>query len=125
MGALALILALVIRHDRQQYLAVEDWSRYRPMATAEGAAEQAIRQTFLATGHDDETRYTALFRYFLAGAVANASLLGGHIDYPGMGSVRGFQISGLEGFARTGMLLAAWIASGRPAELAPTANVAP
>ncbi|MFI4868738.1 MAG: DUF2264 domain-containing protein [Steroidobacterales bacterium] len=89
------------------------WSRFVPASTEEGVAEFTVKREFLSHSAADEQRYEALFRYFLAGAIRFADESGSRIHYPGAAGVRGYANNGLEGFDRTGTLLAAWIASGR------------
>jgi hypothetical protein len=110
---LGLALAVPVLRHRHRFEAIDGWSHYHPMSGPEGPAERAIKQTFLATDQALEDRYDALFLYFLRGAVDDASPQGARLLYPGEPSIRGFKISGLEGFARTGSLLAAWVESGR------------
>jgi hypothetical protein len=83
------------------------------MSAREGAREQAVRQVVLDQSVSAEQRYEALFRYFLDGFVAHATPTFERVQYRGMASVHGYRINGLEGFARTAPLLAAWIHSGR------------
>jgi len=92
---------------------VEGWGRFVPMSQAEGPAEAAVKAAFLSDSDPVGTRYEALFRYFAAGAVAHVSPGGARIHYTGAGSINGYRLSGLEGFARISPLLAAWVASGR------------
>jgi hypothetical protein len=67
-------------------------------------------QYFLGAAPDEE-RYRRLFEYFSRGAVER--LDGSRIHYAGYGSIRGHSVTGLEGFARTAPLVAAWVSSGR------------
>ena len=98
---------LLIRRD-----AAEGWYRYTAEAlpTAEDAT---IRTGFLAPAETAEARYTVLFRYFARGMRRYLSSQGERIHYPGMASSEGYAVNGLEGFARTAPLLAAWIYGGR------------
>lgn len=95
----------------------EGWSRYLPMDLREGGRELSVKALLLNEDAGAEERYTGLFQYFLHGYVEYASPGFERVFYPGMGSVHGYQISGLEGFARTAPLLAAWISSGRDPSL--------
>ena len=89
------------------------WNRFVHASTQEGAAEFAVKREFLSQSSSDEQRYDALFRYFLSGAIRFTDVPGSRIQYPGEPSVNGYAATGLEGFDRTGVLFAAWIASGR------------
>jgi len=91
---------------------VEGWDHYVPQSQDEGPMELAVKSAFLSSDMAPR-RYEELFRYFAAGAVKYASPLGARIQYPGAGSIYGYRVNGLEGFARTAPLLAAWVASGR------------
>jgi hypothetical protein len=91
----------------------EGWGRYTPASAAEGQAEHAVEATFLGESADPSKRYEALFTYFLHGITAHATPDFAAIHYPGMGSIYGYKVNGLEGFARTVPLFAAWIHSGR------------
>jgi hypothetical protein len=91
----------------------EGWNRYVPMNLSEGEREFSVKALLLNEQIGAEERYDRLFQYFLRGFVEYASSGFERVFYPGMGSVLGYRISGLEGFARTAPLLAAWIFSGR------------
>ena len=92
---------------------VDGWDRYVPAAQVEGPADTAAKAAFLSDSKPVQERYEALFRYFAARALTYLSPQGARMTYPGAGSVNGYQANGLEGFARTGSLLADWVASGR------------
>jgi hypothetical protein len=87
------------------------WRAYVPCA-AVGDAEAAMQRELLS---DDpaEQRYRAAFVYFARGFVQHQSPDFGRVQYCGAGSVNSFAVNGLEGFARTAPLLAAWLYSGR------------
>jgi hypothetical protein len=93
--------------------AVEGWGKYRPMAETPTPIDRQASQSFLASNVADRMRYDSLFGYFLHGFIANAGDNFSLIHYPGLPSVYGYRVSGLEGFARTAPLLGAWIYSGR------------
>jgi hypothetical protein len=107
-AAVLLGYAAVLKHYSAQ-----GWNHYVPASSVEGIAEVAVKREFLSRTAADEQRYDALFRYFLSGAVRFTDDSGSRIHYPGAASVSGYASNGLEGFARTGTLLAAWVASGR------------
>ena len=106
-GAALLYAALLHRYS------APGWERFIPASTAEGVAELTTKSEFLSHSEADEQRYQALFRYFLSGAIRFTDDSGSRIHYPGAAGVSGYANNGLEGFDRTGTLLAAWIASGR------------
>jgi hypothetical protein len=111
LGALAALLltyAAVLKHYSAQ-----GWNHFVPASGDEGTAELAVKREFLSRTASDEQRYRALFGYFLSGAVKYTDAAGSRIHYPGAPSNNGYKFTGLEGFARTGTMLAAWVASGR------------
>jgi hypothetical protein len=91
----------------------QGWGHFVPAADNPGPAEISTSSVFLYSRNDAEHRYRALFDYFLAGALRYTDTSGSRIHFPGASSLRGYDITGLEGFARTATLFAAWIASGR------------
>jgi len=113
-------LGRVLRALLQGRFGVEGWKHYVPMDLSEGDGELSVKAALLNEQADAEERYNCLFQYFLRGFIAYASPGFDRVFYPGMGSVHGYRLSGLEGFARTAPLMAAWIASGRdPAPMDP------
>jgi hypothetical protein len=105
---LLLLYAAVLKH-----YSARGWGHYVPASSQEGAPETAVKAEFLSQSTADEQRYDALFRYFLSGAVRYTDQTGSRVHYPGVAAASGYDNTGLEGFVRTGNLLAAWIASGR------------
>lgn len=121
LGALLLALAPVARlaqaaagKDR-----VEGWNEYRPLPDRQLAIDKAATAAFLDASKTRQERYDVLFRYFLWGAIVHGSREGASVHYRGLPSVRGYRVSGLEGFARTAPLFAAWLSSGRPPVVQP------
>lgn len=91
-------------------LASKPWRQYVPCA-AVGGAEDRVRAELLSDA-PPEQRYRAVFGYFAQGFLRH--LAGSsRVQYCGAGSYNSYAISGLEGFARTAPLLAAWMYSGR------------
>jgi hypothetical protein len=95
------------------------WSRdvqlgFNSDCPSAGSREQLVRARFLQSGNGTQG-YDELFRYFLAGFRAHATRAGSRVYYCGAGSGAGHRLDGLEGFARTAPLFAAWLYSGRPA----------
>lgn len=87
------------------------WGQYhRPAPT--GPEEAAIQQLVLGNA-PIERRFTGLFEYFSSGFVRHAVPGYARVQFGGAHSFNGYSVDGLEGFARTGSLLAAWIYSGR------------
>lgn len=113
LASLCVLAGAAFYFDRLVNHSVPGWRYYVPMSQEEGPAELATKDLFLSQSGSVQERYDALFRYFAAGALRYVSPLGAHIYYTGAGSFNGYQVTGLEGFARTGALLAAWIGSGR------------
>ena len=110
---IALAVVLLVYGAVLKHYSSQGWGRYFPQSQTEGSGEAAIKREFLRDGAQDAARYRALFGYFLAGALRYTDSAGSRIQYPGVASNSGYAVSGLEGFARTGTLLAAWVASGR------------
>lgn len=72
-----------------------------------------------------QQRYEAIFLYFAHGFASHLSSDLSRVQYCGAGSVNGFAVNGLEGFARTAPLLAAWLRSGRARIVADPVNGRP
>jgi hypothetical protein len=94
-------------------LCVAGWGRYRSPAPP-GAREESIRQLVLSDAPVDR-RFAGLFDYFSSGFVRHATPGYARVHFQGARSFNGDSIEGLEGFARTAPLLAAWIYSKREA----------
>lgn len=88
------------------------WFRYRPAPARLSEADRALAHIF-ETDLAAEQRYEALVRYFVEGFLAVATPDFERAQYRGMGSFHGYRVAGVEGFARTAPLFAAWIAGGR------------
>jgi len=91
-------------------LASKPWRQYAPCA-AGGGAESRLRAELLSDAPPEE-RYQAAFLYFAQGFLRHLAGFS-RVQYCGAGSFNSYAISGLEGFARTAPLLAAWLYSGR------------
>jgi hypothetical protein len=87
------------------------WGQYRAPAPS-GNLEARVRQLLLSE-QPVEIRFAGLFHYFAAGFVRHAVPGYARVQYGGAGSRNGYELDGLEGFARTAPLLAAWTYSGR------------
>jgi len=122
MAGIVLLLgyAAVLKHYSAQ-----GWGRFIAQSSDEGSAEAAVKHAFLSVTAADEPRYRALFGYFLFGAHRYTDAAGSRIHYPGAASNNGYKFTGLEGFARTGTMLAAWVASGRDSVVIDTASGQP
>ena len=93
---------------------VEGW--YKPLPTSawfRAHGPELVRR-FGDEKIPDAERYRTLFNYFLAGFLEFVTRSGERVHYPGLKGMRGHSVEGLEGFARTAPLLAAWLSSGRP-----------
>ncbi|MDB5538542.1 MAG: hypothetical protein JWQ89_269 [Devosia sp.] len=95
------------------FLSQRGWLRYRSAPRRPGAHDLAIARNFLDPASGPEVRYEALFRYFVDGFLAAATPDFERAQYRGMGSRHGYRVAGVEGFARTAPLFAAWMAGGR------------
>lgn len=91
--------------------AVSGWgTRIRPSPAL------AARDATLRAGHASGQAignggYDALVGYFAAGVAAYRSAGCALVTYPGLPGTRGLRVEGLEGFARSGTLLAAWVST--------------
>jgi hypothetical protein len=96
---------------------VEGWTLYRPMADQSQPIDQQTSRAFLQQTTPDVMRFDTLFSYFFHGFVNNAESDFALIHYPGLPSTGGYFVNGLEGFARTAPLFAAWLYAGRAEEI--------
>lgn len=96
--------------------AVPGWSlRARPVAPVVTPLAQ-LQARFIDPSRTPGTGdYEALARYLIEGWSAYRSPDGERAHYPGVPSLAGRPVDGLEGFARFFPLAAAWLASGRSA----------
>jgi hypothetical protein len=122
LGAVALALLLICAGTAYREMR-RGWGRYfdcpRP-----GDAEVRLQTLFLGEA-PVEQRYEAIFLYFAHGFASHLSADLSRVQYCGAGSVNGFAVDGLEGFARTAPLLAAWLRSGRARIVADPVNGRP
>jgi hypothetical protein len=87
---------------------VQGW-RVRAVAPAALTAEShALAARLAATEAPAAADYDALVGHFAAGVRAYRSPRSAHVVYPGIPGTRGLTVEGLEGFARSATLLAAW-----------------
>ena len=61
--------------------------------------------------------FEQIFKYILQGIACYSTRGSARIVYPGVSGTRGQTVEGLEGFARTSVLLASWLKSGRPKDV--------
>lgn len=87
------------------------WWRYQPSPVA--SIDERTLQTMFRGNLPAARRYQALFEYFALGFVHHATPSFARVQYSGVGDNTGFRIDGLQGFARTAPLLAAWASTGR------------
>jgi hypothetical protein len=109
----ALGAGVLLGAPKLKHLAARGWGQYQQPAPV-GPEEERVGQLFLSD-QPIETRFAGLFEYFANGFVRHAAPGSSRVRYGGMGSEAGYAMDGLEGFARTAPLLAAWIYSGREA----------
>lgn len=88
--------------------AVSGWGRRVLPAPALAARDAALRAAYASGQPIDNAGYDALVGYFAAGVAAYCSPSHALVTYPGLPGTRGLRVEGLEGFARSGTLLAAW-----------------
>ncbi|MDB6104240.1 MAG: hypothetical protein JWO52_4239 [Gammaproteobacteria bacterium] len=108
LGAVVLVGATKVKQ-----LAARGWGQYQEPAPA-GPVELRVRELVLGN-QPIETRFAGLFEYFSDGFARHATPGYSRVQYGGMRSRNSYAMDGLEGFARTAPLLAAWIYSGRDA----------
>jgi len=85
----------------------------RNRAPAPVSARDATVRRLMLGDAPLERRFAGLFAYFSAGFLEHVSPGRARVHFAGAGSINGKSVTGLEGFARTGTLLAAWIYSER------------
>jgi hypothetical protein len=100
-----------------------DWRQDVPCAPPGEPEARVIEE--LTSDEPAERRYRALFSYFVSGFMRHRSAAGSRVQYCGAGSVNTYEFNGLEGFARTAPLFAAWLYSGRETILEDPAGGAP
>ncbi|WP_349343071.1 DUF2264 domain-containing protein [Marinobacter sp. MMG032] len=61
----------------------------------------------------DVSQYESIFRYFIEGIDSYSSKYHSRVVYPGISGTRGSVVEGLEGFARSSVLVCSWLSSGR------------
>ena len=91
---------------------IDGWEKFQPLRDEPTLHDAVVSSRFLDRSMTDVERYGSLFKYFLTGFRKYRSSQGSRVQYPGYGSIRGYDICGLEGFARTAPLLAAWLYRG-------------
>ncbi len=94
---------------------VEGWGWRAPADPALEAAARAWQGALPAGGPVTNAQYDALVGYFAAGVRAYRSPGAALVLYPGLPGTRPLRVEGLEGFARTAPLLAAWATTRGPA----------
>src|SRR5450432_1387433 len=97
-------------------LATKDWQASVPCNPSE-VRDRHLAGEFLSDA-PVERRYAGLFRYFARGFVDHLDPTGSRVQYCGAPSNNTYPMSGVEGFARTAPLLAAWAYSGRDVQFA-------
>ena len=113
-AAAALFAVTAVLVFLRTYHSVEGWSEPLPTSAFLSDQDAALLRRFADTTVPDTERYKLLFNYFLAGFLEFSTPLGERVFYPGVKGNNGHSVEGLEGFARTAPLFAAWLASGRP-----------
>lgn len=111
-GVVAAASAFLYLRSRHR---IEGWAEPLPASRYFDVQDSILRERFTDADIGAAERYRHLFNYILAGVLEFRTVAGERIYYPGVKGNRGHRIEGLEGFARTAPLLAAWIASGRDA----------
>lgn len=91
----------------------EGWSEKLATSPWFDRFDESFPRAFSDANLSSRERYRLLLDYFLAGFLEFRTATGERVYFPGFKGMRGHRIEGLEGFARTAPLLAAWLASGR------------
>lgn len=92
---------------------VDGWAKFHPLSDEPTSEDERFQQMFAEASGNVCDRYNLLFMYFLRGFVENVDIYGSRVNYLGFPSVRGYSVTGIEGFARTAPLIGAWLYSGR------------
>lgn len=120
--AVGLLALGMIAVPRLQHRIARGWGQYHEPAPA-GPREERVRRLILSDA-PLEIRFSGLFEYFAAGFMRHAVPGYARVQYGGAGSHNGYRMDGLEGFARTAPLLAAWVQSGRARQIGVTPGAA-
>jgi hypothetical protein len=109
-GIAALALGAGLFHVLSRAVgSVEGWFRRVPPAPALLALDPALAAELGGRAALSSADYDRLVGYFAAGLRAYRSPGCALVFYPGVPGTRGLRVEGLEGFARTAPLLAAWV----------------
>lgn len=73
--------------------------------------DQVITASYLNAPAESIQRLSILNAYFRSGFMQYKTKSCSYVNYPGYGSILGFRVSGIEGFARTGVLIASQVFS--------------
>lgn len=107
-------LRRALRLAARLILRAPEWSKTARISDRFAALDLELERLFADEAVSDRDRYDFLFNYFLTGFLKYSTPGGERVHYPGIRGNRGAPVEGLEGFARTAPLFAAWLASGRP-----------
>jgi hypothetical protein len=88
--------------------AVSGWGTRIAPAPSLAARDASLRARHASGQPITNAGYDDLVGYFAAGVAAYRSPGAALVTYPGLPGTRGLRVEGLEGFARSGTLLAAW-----------------
>ncbi|QOZ66947.1 DUF2264 domain-containing protein [Bradyrhizobium arachidis] len=111
LGCLTLVLALPIAFMKTGQ-PIDGWLKYRSMPPP-GLQERDIQAAFADGSLSPKQRFVQLIKYFSDGFFRHATPNFERVNYPGIGGGAGFSVNGIEGFARTAVLLAAWARATR------------
>ncbi|MCS6922567.1 MAG: DUF2264 domain-containing protein [Elioraea sp.] len=90
---------------------VEGWFRRVAPDPRFRALDPWIRRQLGGKNALSQQDYDTLVGYFALGIAAYRSARCERVHYPGLPGTRGWSVEGVEGFARSGLLLAAWIST--------------
>ena len=95
----------------------EGWGKYHPLSSRQTSYDTETTVAFIKNNKPSIEEYDTLVLYFMHGFISSSTHDYSLIHYAGLPGMAGYTVNGLEGFARTSPLFAAWIYSGRPAKV--------
>lgn len=115
-SAIIVIVFAIALTIRQKACPAKGWhKRIKPNKYFD-SADNYIR-TLISGTSIDNYQYQEIFKYFVRGVAAYRDSHHSRVIYPGVPGTRGILVEGLEGFARSGVLLAAWIYGSKPSHI--------
>lgn len=88
-----------------------DINLYKSPIEEQSQADEGTTNSYMNAKSESINRLSILNSYFRAGFVKHKTESCSYVNYPGYGSIWGFRVSGMEGFSRTGVLIASEVFS--------------